>query len=97
MFSGESIVLFIHDKCTHTPPTICSLFVSDQTIKSQHIATVRRLANPPHLIMRIMDCVLVLFRKRLDTVTYDPERNCAKSSWGESLKVSIMKRAFRTY
>ena len=40
--------------------------------------------------MRIMDCVLVLFRKKLDTVVYDPERNCAKPSWGESLKVSLL-------
>ena len=31
----------------------------------------------------------MLFRKRLDTVVYDPERNCAKPSWGESLKVSV--------
>lgn len=86
-----SMVLFICRTTTyiHMPSTF--FFFSDQTIKSQHIATVRRLANPPHLIMRIMDCVLVLFRKKLDTVVYDPERNCAKPSWGESLKVSVLQ------
>lgn len=39
--------------------------------------------------MRIMDCVLILFRKRVDPVVFDAERNCVKPSWSESLKVWI--------
>lgn len=57
-----------------------------QTIKASHIATVRKLPKPPHLIMRIMDCVLILFRKRIDPAAFDAERNCVKPSWAESLK-----------
>lgn len=63
-------------------------FICPQTIKAAHIATVRKLPKPPHLIMRIMDCVLILFRKRLDQVVFDAERNCCKPSWSESLKVT---------
>ena len=37
--------------------------------------------------MRIMDCVLLLFQKRVDPVQMDPERPCVKPSWGEALKL----------
>ncbi|XP_009944314.1 PREDICTED: dynein heavy chain 8, axonemal, partial [Leptosomus discolor] len=57
------------------------------TIKPVDIATVRKLAKPPHLIMRVMDCCLLLFQKKVDPVTTDPENPCCKPSWKESLKL----------
>ncbi|XP_076617159.1 dynein axonemal heavy chain 5 isoform X1 [Chaetodon auriga] len=58
-----------------------------QTIKPADIATVRKLQKPPHLIMRIMDAVLLLFQRKIDTVTPDPERPCPRPSWAEAMKL----------
>ncbi|RZC39074.1 dynein heavy chain 5, axonemal [Asbolus verrucosus] len=57
------------------------------TIKPAHIATVRKLGRPPHLIMRIMDCVLILFQRKLHPVIVDVAASCPKPSWPESLKM----------
>ncbi|XP_061778474.1 dynein axonemal heavy chain 5-like [Nerophis ophidion] len=58
-----------------------------QTIKPADIATVRKLQKPPHLIMRIMDAVLLLFQRKVDTVMADSERPCPRPSWTEAMKL----------
>lgn len=68
-------------------PALAQAEASLNTIKAAHISTVRKLAKPPHLIMRIMDCVLLLFQRRLDACSQDPERPCPKPSWGDALRL----------
>ncbi|XP_067008020.2 dynein axonemal heavy chain 8 [Anabrus simplex] len=58
-----------------------------KTIKGSDIATVRKLGKPPHLVTLIMDCVLILFQKRLTQVIRDEDRHFLVASWSESLKV----------
>ncbi|ESN99020.1 hypothetical protein HELRODRAFT_162498 [Helobdella robusta] len=58
-----------------------------RTIHYSHIASVRRLGRPPNLIMRIMDCVLLLFRLPILPVSINMERLCPEPSWNEALKL----------
>ncbi|GCB62030.1 hypothetical protein scyTo_0004192 [Scyliorhinus torazame] len=68
-------------------PALAEAEAALQTIKPADIATVRKLGKPPHLIMRIMDCVLLLFQRKVDLVTPDPDRPCVKPSWAEASKL----------
>ncbi|XP_077985364.1 dynein axonemal heavy chain 8-like [Glandiceps talaboti] len=78
---------FAEEKLEAAKPAMAEAEAALQTIKPAHISTVRKLAKPPHLIMRIMDAVLILCRKKLDVVTQDPEKPSNKPSWSESLKM----------
>lgn len=64
-----------------------------QTIKAADIATVRKLGKPPHLITLIMDCVIIYFKRKLEPVKPDYDKNFLVTSWSESLKV-FMKSPF---
>ncbi|XP_061708954.1 dynein axonemal heavy chain 8 [Cydia pomonella] len=62
------------------------------TINAGDIATVRKLGKPPFLITLIMDAVIILFRKKIDPIKPDPEKNFLSASWAESLKVMADSR-----
>ncbi|XP_018374249.1 PREDICTED: dynein heavy chain 8, axonemal [Trachymyrmex cornetzi] len=68
-------------------PALMEAEAALQTIKAVDIATVRKLAKPPYLITLIMDCVLILFGRKLEPVKPDYEHQFLTSSWSESLKV----------
>ena len=57
------------------------------TIKPANIATVRKLGRPPHLIMRVMDCTMILFRSKFPLIAPDPTVPSPRPSWSEALKV----------
>ncbi|KAF6775711.1 hypothetical protein AHF37_04900 [Paragonimus kellicotti] len=63
------------------------------TLRPHEIVMLRKLQKPPHLIMRIMDCVLIMFNYRLESVKPDHERATFASSWNESLRM-IMNQNF---
>ena len=60
-----------------------------------YLIAVRKLGKPPHLIMRIMDAVLLLFQRKIDPVQKDPEKESVKPSWGEALKLMSVAHSSR--
>ncbi|XP_049886262.1 dynein axonemal heavy chain 8 [Pectinophora gossypiella] len=75
------------EKLADAKPALEAAEAALLTINAADIATVRKLGKPPFLITLIMDCVILLFRKKIESVKPDPEKNFLIASWGESLKV----------
>ncbi|XP_034939850.1 dynein heavy chain 8, axonemal [Chelonus insularis] len=75
------------EKLKAAEPALLEAEEALQTIKSTDIATVRKLGKPPYLITLIMDCVIILFGRKLDPVKPDLERQFLIPSWSEALKV----------
>lgn len=70
-----------------TMPQLLKAEAALKTVGSRDIAIVRKLGKPPHLITVIMDCVLVLLKKKLVPVRIDAEKNFLEASWAESMKL----------
>ncbi|CAG4978478.1 unnamed protein product [Parnassius apollo] len=75
------------DKLAAAKPALDAAEAALLTINAADIATVRKLGKPPFLITLIMDAVIILFRKRIDPIKPDPDRQFLFASWGESLKI----------
>jgi len=43
--------------------------------------------RPSYSIAKIMDCVLLMFQRPLNSVELDTDKGCIKPSWNESVKV----------
>eukprot|EP00768_Dysnectes_brevis_P002834 gnl/Dysnectes_brevis/2072_a2396_807.p1 GENE.gnl/Dysnectes_brevis/2072_a2396_807~~gnl/Dysnectes_brevis/2072_a2396_807.p1 ORF type:complete len:4631 (+),score=1942.19 gnl/Dysnectes_brevis/2072_a2396_807:116-13894(+) len=67
-----------------------------EAIEPGDIATLKKLATPPHLIQRIMDAVCILLGQPIDKVTCDPdkppEEKLLKPSW-RSCSLPVMTQS----
>ncbi|KAL0129655.1 hypothetical protein PUN28_001727 [Cardiocondyla obscurior] len=75
------------EKLKAAEPALLEAEAALLTIKPVDISTVRKLAKPPYIIMLIMDCVLILFGRKLEPVKPDYEHQFLTPTWSESLKV----------
>jgi len=91
---AEELVKFItsekfkaEDQLAEAKPALQEAEDALKVIQPSDISTVKKLGKPPHLIMRITDCILILHYKKLDSYTIDPDKKCPKPSWGEAIKL----------
>ncbi|XP_039290802.1 dynein heavy chain 8, axonemal [Nilaparvata lugens] len=75
------------DKLEAARPALEAAEAALLTIKAADIATVRKLGKPPFLITLIMDCVLILFGKKVESVHPDMNKQFLTPNWAESLKM----------
>ncbi|XP_045484350.1 dynein axonemal heavy chain 8 [Pieris rapae] len=80
------------EKLAAAKPALDAAEAALLTINAADIATVRKLGKPPYLITLIMDAVILLFRKKIDPVKPDPDKEFLMASWAESLKVMADSR-----
>ena len=74
------------EKLEDARPALQEAEAALNTIKQANIATVRKLGRPPHLIMRVMDCTMILFRRTFPPIKPDGNFPCPKPSWAEALR-----------
>ncbi|XP_047526251.1 dynein axonemal heavy chain 8 [Pieris napi] len=80
------------EKLAAAKPALDAAEAALLTINAADIATVRKLGKPPYLITLIMDAVIILFRKKIDPIKPDPDKEFLLASWAESLKVMADSR-----
>ncbi|XP_075210479.1 dynein heavy chain 8, axonemal kl-3 [Lycorma delicatula] len=78
---------FAEEKLEAARPALEAAEAALLTIKGADIATVRKLGKPPYLITLIMDCVLILFQRRVEPVHPDLDKTFLIPNWAESLKM----------
>ena len=74
-------------------PALDDALSSINAIRQQDITTLRKLAKPPHLIMRMMDCIIILLNHRISPVKPDHDKKFIMTSWSEALRL-IMNSNF---
>ena len=87
--SIEEKTALAQGKLEAAKPALLAAEEALKTIKASDIATVKKLGTPPFLIKLIMDCVCILFQRKLEPVSLDPTApdTMIKPSWQESLKL----------
>ena len=82
----EADRVIAEEKLEDARPALQEAEAALHTIKQANIATVRKLGRPPHLIMRVMDSTMILFRTKLPPIKPDGGLPCPKPSWAEALR-----------
>ncbi|TPP62553.1 Dynein heavy chain 5 [Fasciola gigantica] len=90
----ENIVLCINadrvtakEQLSDAIPALMEAEEALNTLRPHDFVMLRKLQKPPHLIMRVMDCVLLMFYARMEPVRVDHDRGALHCSWNEALRM----------
>ena len=85
--------MVVDDRSKLSAPLLTDASALIAELSDEEIRDVGKMRHPTDFVARIMDCVSIMFQRRLAPVQADNAGRFIRSSWRESAKVGLISGA----